>query len=314
MSNTWFEGKTALITDASTGLGQAWASALARRGTHLMLVVREAASLSALAATLSRLHAVSVEVIAVDVCQEGAAQLICAAVERMGRRVDILVNNAGSGLRGRLETLSEAREHALLRLNIVTLVDLTQRFLPPMLARGRGAIVNVTSTVVFEALPSRALYGAAEAFIQAFSRTLWAETRQRGVRVLALCPGGARTGIFGTIGPHLVVPRKLATAESMVAKALRALERQQNSVMSDAFNALLARFEGRPMPLDLIGRLRSEPSVHPARGEHRSWEANLSPRLIARPVGDPCCLCCWSGRSLPDNRGNPGNGLPTTSA
>jgi uncharacterized protein len=262
----WFEAKTALITDASSAIGQAFAEALARRGTHLILVARSAEQLHVPAVALSRLHAVSVEVIAADLTQAGAAQHLCVAVEQMNSRVDVLVTSADFGLPGRCETLPPARDSQHVLRNALAVVDLTHAFLPAMLARGRGVVVTVTSAAESQPLPHLAVYGATQAFLLSFSQALWAACRSRGVSVLAVCP----------VAPDLAFSAA-RRPERVVASALRALERQQSSVGPGWFNKLLVRIRGRFLPrnaqefkgLQLELALVSPHRAAPACGEHR---------------------------------------------
>ena len=106
-----------------------------------------------------------------------------------GRVIDVLVNNAGFGTYGRLEEVDPDRDRDLIAVNVDALVRLTHAVLPGMLARGRGRILNVASTIAFQPAPYQATYGASKAFVLSFSQALWAETRGSGVTVTALCPG-----------------------------------------------------------------------------------------------------------------------------
>lgn len=253
--NPWYEGKTALITGASSGIGQAFAEALAARGVHLILVARSAEKLQTLATHLSRLHMVSVEVLVADLSEEDAATQIYAAVEQQGYVVDILVNCAGFGMQGRFDALSLDRQYEQLLVNIVAPVLLTRAFLPAMLAQGCGIIINVASTTAFQPVPYMAVYGATKAFLRSFTQALWAENRTRGVRMLAVCPGATNTAFFEAIGPQARTLGPLSTPAFVVEQALRAVERRQNNVVPGWRNALLVRCIWRFLPVDLIARV-----------------------------------------------------------
>ena len=189
----------ALITGASAGIGLEFALRLAERGYDLILVARRRDRLLELAAQVRSGHGeVRAEVIAADLSGAASAATVAAEVARLGMHVDLLVNNAGFGTHGYFETLSTEREHEEIALNVATLVGLTHAFLPAMLARGRGGVINVASTAAFQAVPYMAVYGATKAFVRSFSEALYEEVRGRGVRVLALCPGPTATEFFDT--------------------------------------------------------------------------------------------------------------------
>ena len=125
-------------------------------------------------------------------------------------------------------------------LNVAALVDLTHRFLPAMLARGSGAIINVASTAAFQPIPYMAVYGATKAFVLSFSEALWAEYRSKGIRVLALCPGPTSTDFFNVVGTEDASLGAKETPEKVVRVALRALQRGAPSVISGRMNLLKA--------------------------------------------------------------------------
>ena len=205
----YYRDKTALVTGASTGIGAEFARALARRGADLILVARNEAKLRALDAELTEKHGIRARVIVQDLSEENAASKVYDAVETLGLRVDILINNAGFSTQGKLETVDAARDQAQAMLNVVAVVDLTHAFLPAMVARQSGAIINVASTAAFVPLPGQAVYGASKAFVLSFSEALWAENRARGVRVLALCPGATDTDFFEAMGKGKLRPAKI---------------------------------------------------------------------------------------------------------
>jgi short-subunit dehydrogenase len=248
-----FTNQTALVTGASSGIGEVFARALAARGAHLVLVARSADKLDALARELSRVHGVRAEVIAADLSRPGAALEVAREAERRRLAVDVLVNNAGVGAHGRFEELSAARQHEQVQLNVTAVVDLSRAFLPGMLARGRGAIVNVASTASFQPVPYMAVYGATKAFVLSFSEALWAEARGRGVAVLALCPGPTETAFFQVAGEGAAFGRK-EPAELVVDRALRALARNRSHVISGAPNWLVAQLS-RVFPRGLVARV-----------------------------------------------------------
>ena len=152
-----------------------------------------------------------------------------------GREVDVLVNNAGFGTYGRLQEIDPDRDRDLIAVNVDALVRLTHAVLPGMLARGRGQILNVASTIAFQPGPYQATYGASKAFVLSFSQALWAETRGSGVTVTALCPGATRTGFVDALDADVsqtAIYQRLAAPEPVVAAGLRALDRGRPVVVT----------------------------------------------------------------------------------
>src|SRR6266702_1857352 len=214
-----YAGKTALITGASSGIGEAFAQILAARGMHLVLVARSADKLRALAQALSEQHGICADVVSVDLCREGAAQEVYRQTQALGVPVDLLVNNAGFGTYGGFDTLAPEREHEEVMLNVTALVDLTHAFVPAMAGRKDGGVINVASIAAFQRLPYDAVAGASKAFVLSFSLALWAEYRKVGVRVLALCPGPTATNFFTILGSDEVpMMGRMHTAEAGVMR------------------------------------------------------------------------------------------------
>jgi short-subunit dehydrogenase len=235
-----FQNKTALITGASSGIGEAFAVALAARGMHLILVARSEERLRQLAETLQNQHGVRVEVIVADLAVAEACAHIVAAVQTLDMSVDLLVNNAGFGTVGTFDTVDAARDHQQVMVNVAAVVDLTHAFLPPMVARGEGAILNVASLASFQPSPYNAVYGASKAFVLSFSLALWAEYRHT-IRVLALCPGLVNTNFFAASGgPAPAQGFAMASPQQVVAVGLKALEQGKGYVVPGRQNALLA--------------------------------------------------------------------------
>ncbi|AWN23817.1 short-chain dehydrogenase [Deinococcus irradiatisoli] len=185
---------TVLITGASGGIGEAFAHLLARRGHSLILVARSADKLAALAAELSKAHGIQATVLAQDLGLPGAAEQLERRVREAGLRVDVLINNAGFASYGEFHSLTLQSQLDLIQLNITALTELTHRFLPGMLARRRGGVLNVASTTAFMPGPLMATYYASKAYVLSFSEALGEELRGSGVNVTALCPGPVASG------------------------------------------------------------------------------------------------------------------------
>ena len=229
----------ALITGASSGIGACFARALAARGRHLLLVARSKDRLEALKSEVSGKHAVRVEVIEQDLSVDGAASRLHATVNDRGFAVDLLVNNAGFGLQGEFWNLSLDRQVEMLHLNVVTLTEVTHLLLPPMIARRRGGIINVSSTAAFQPVPYISAYAATKAYVSSFSMALAEEVAGYGIKVLALCPGGTATNFFDA-GQFDKVSflGGLQTPEEVVEVGLRAFDRGRTSVVTRLINRL----------------------------------------------------------------------------
>ena len=186
---------TALVTGASSGIGETFAGELAERGYDLVLVARRVDRLQRLADRLSVLCRGEVEVLGADLTDEAQLGLVERRLADPDRPVDLLVNNAGSLPRPRLfcdQQLAAGEE--CIRVNVEALVRLTHAALPAMVGRGRGGVLNVSSFSGFLPQPQGAVYAATKAFVTSFSETLHCEVRRRGVRVMAVCPGFTRRG------------------------------------------------------------------------------------------------------------------------
>jgi hypothetical protein len=183
----------ALVTGASSGIGEALARRIARDGRHLVLVARRADRLEALARELKEKHGVSAHGIAADLAARGAVRALLDEVTRRGLTVDWLVNNAGFGTAGRFDQLPVERELDEIRLNVEALVELSGHCLPGMVARRRGVVMNIASVGGFAPGPYMATYAATKAFVLSFSEAIAAELRGTGVQVLCVCPGFTRT-------------------------------------------------------------------------------------------------------------------------
>jgi hypothetical protein len=250
--------KTALITGASSGIGAAFAEALAAEGLDLILVARSEDKLRALAKQLAEVHARRVEVVTADLTHAGAAAKVHAAAQALGMEVDLLLNNAGFGTVGSFVKQDAARERDEIQLNAAAVVDMAHAFLPAMLERKRGAIVNVASMAAFQPLPYMSVYAATKAFVLSFSQGLRGEVRDKGVKVLAVCPGPVDTPFFeatGTKGLRKTVPRAtLVTTELVVRESLKALRAGRSFVVPGvAFK--MAALGTRFMPRDLLATM-----------------------------------------------------------
>jgi len=215
----------ALVTGASSGIGEAFARRLARDGRALGLVARRADRLEALAVELRAAHGVEVHVLASDLGRPDAVRSHIAELTRRRLDVDWLVNNAGFGTFGRFDQLPLERELEQITVNVEALVELTGRLVRSMLSRGRGAILNVSSVGGYFPSANMATYTATKAFILSFSEAVAAELEGTGVDVLCVCPGFTRTEFATELDVDSAwVPDFLwMTADQVADEAVRAV-------------------------------------------------------------------------------------------
>jgi uncharacterized protein len=225
---------TALVTGASSGIGLEFARALARRGHSLTLVARRMERLEALAAEISSQHQVHVDCLSVDLSDAEQRERLYAEVLARGRAVQLLVNCAGFGIYKPFAVSARERELKQVRLLVEAIVDLDARFVPAMVVRGQGALINVSSTAGFQPLPGNGTYSASKAFVLTHSEALAEELQGTGVGVTAVCPGPVPTAFF-EIGEPLVVhriPRIFWCSPARVAEdGLRAAEHGAASIV-----------------------------------------------------------------------------------
>lgn len=183
----------ALVTGASSGIGEAFARELAPRGTALTLVARSEDRLRALAAELSEGSMADVEVLPADLTDGADLARVEARIRDDATPIDLLINNAGFGTVGRFVELDLDREEAEIRLNVVAVMRLTHAALPGMRERAHGGVLNVSSMAGFQPTPMMATYGATKTFVTSFTEAVHEELRGSGVHATALCPGFTRT-------------------------------------------------------------------------------------------------------------------------
>jgi len=234
----------ALVTGASSGIGADIARSLAARGHTLVLVARREERLRELAAELADRHGVRAEAVACDLVTEAGRKRVADALDEHGLRVDVLVNNAGFGTAGLFQRLDGAREAELVRLNCEVVVDLCGRFVPGMVERGAGAVLNVASTAAFQPLPTQATYSASKAFVLTYSQALRADLHGTGATVTALCPGPVHTE-FGEVAglekEAAALPDFVFVPSPEVAEAgVRGLESDKGVVIPGPLNKVTA--------------------------------------------------------------------------
>lgn len=257
---------TALVTGASSGIGEQLARGLARRGHGLTLVARRTEPLERLASELESDHGIRAEAVGADLADAGARDELAAEVDRRGRRVDVLVNCAGYGIYAPFLESGRDRELHQLRLLVEAVVDLTARYLPGMVERGSGAVINLSSTAGLQPLPYNAGYSAAKAYVDFLSEALHSELNGTGVTVTSVMPGPVRTGFqeasdanhFAERMPGIV----FKPAERVAEDALRATERGKRATIPGGPVVKMAFGPNRLAPRSLqlaVGKRLSAP-------------------------------------------------------
>ncbi|MFA6599810.1 MAG: SDR family oxidoreductase [Candidatus Omnitrophota bacterium] len=235
------KGMTVLITGATGGLGRAFARAFADEGANLILTGRSRQQLEELSGALRLNRQIRVDTEELDLALPGVPGRLFEKVREKGLSADILVNNAGFGWCGRFEASDPARNAELVTVNVTALTALARLFLPGMLERKRGGLIQVASTAAFQPMPYMSLYAASKAFVLSFTEALWGEYQPAGLRVLCVCPGHTETAFHTTAG---ILGREvflLASPESAVRTAMKAFLRGSSpTVVCGTRNYLLS--------------------------------------------------------------------------
>lgn len=257
--------KTALITGASSGIGYELAKLFARGGFDLALVARNEQQLQAVAAELSARHGVGATVIARDLADPASPAAIHAQIDGAGVRLDALVNNAGFAAYGLFAEIPLADQVQMMQVNMLALTELTRLFLPAMLARRAGRILNVASTAAFLPGPLMAVYYASKAYVLSLSEALANELRGTGVTITALCPGPTTSGFQkrAAMEDSKLVAGKIADAASVARAGYAGLMQGKTIVIPGARNklpTLAPRFLPRGLVAAIVRRSQERAS------------------------------------------------------
>lgn len=261
--------ESVLITGASSGIGSAFAEALAARGSDLVLLARRADRLQTLADRLRTRHAVSVTPLAADLAAPEIGTQVRARLDAAGIRVTSLINNAGFATFGPFTDHDPDRLAREIAVDVAAPVALTAALLPDMRAAGHGYVINVASMAAYTPTPRMAVYGAAKSFVLSFSEALWAELRGSGITAFALSPGATATEFNDVVGTEdATAGARKRTPEQVVATALAHLDRRDPgpSAVDGATNrvaATLARLLPRRTTATAMLRM-TDPARRPA--------------------------------------------------
>ena len=246
------DGRTALVTGASAGIGKAFAELLAAHGYSLVLTARRADKLEALAVALRAEHGVAVHVLPADLADPGAPAALCLALHTRGLAIDVLVNNAGYGVPGAYVRTDWQTQAAFIQVLVTAVAELTHRLLPGMIERRWGRVINIASlAALVPAAPGHTLYAASKAFLVKFSESLAGEVAAHGVHVTAVCPGFTYSefhDVTGTRTQMQSMPRWMwLDAPQVVEEGYAAAMAGASQVVTGRVNKLVA-FGARHFP------------------------------------------------------------------
>jgi len=253
MKSEW-NGRWALVTGASAGIGKAFARELSSLGTHLILTARRGDRLQELAAELRSKHKIDTKIVEADLAEPSAPKEIFRFTKELGIAVDLLINNAGFGQYGEFPSVDPRRLLDMVQVNCTAVVHLTRLFLPDMMARRRGDVLIVASTVAFQAVPYISTYAASKVFDLFLAEGLAEEMKPHGIRVCALCPGSTESEFHEAAGHPSHARRRSESAEKVAKTGLRALAAGKSYVISGLGNYLGAHSE-RLVPRRLVTRI-----------------------------------------------------------
>jgi short-subunit dehydrogenase len=253
-----------LITGASSGIGAEIAREFASRGRHVVLVARRAEKLRELAESLGA----AADVLAADLSKADDRAALPDRVTELGLVVDVLVNNAGLSTSGPIAVSDPAAELNLIEVDVAAVADLCSRFVPGMVSRGRGAVLNVASVGAFGPVPGQAAYGAAKAFVLSYTQALGQELQGTGVIAATLCPGPVKTGFGEAAGisdedAEAALPKAMwVDADEVARAAVDGLASGKTVIIPGVFNrigAVAYQHLPRRLLLPILGR--SHPSL-----------------------------------------------------
>jgi short-subunit dehydrogenase len=248
-----WQGKWALVTGASAGIGLELSRRLAAGGANLVLTARRADRLEKLAAELAQRHNVKVEICSADLTRPEAPHDLFAFTQQKGLPIDVLVNNAGFGAYGRFYQQDRQRLLDMVQVNIAAVVHLTHLFLPAMVERRSGYVMIVSSTAAFQPVAYITTYAATKGFDLLFAEGLAEELRRYGVRVCGLCPGSTESEFQQGASQPTRILRRQETAEKVARVGLAALAAGKSRVISGARNRVAMEVQ-RVLPRSIVAR------------------------------------------------------------
>ena len=256
--------KTALITGASGGIGAEFAKILARNKDNLILVARSKIKLDELKKELEDKHNISVFTIEKDLSHPGAAKEVYDELKENGISIDYLINNAGFGDFGLFAESDWNKQEKMINLNVISLAHLTRLFLPDMICRRSGKILNVASTASFQPGPTMSVYFATKAFVLSFSEAIDNEVREYGITVTALCPGSTKSNFHSVAAMEGRKPperNNIPSAREVAEFGYKAMMKGKTVAIHGFKNSLLAnsiRFGPRSLVVKLARKTQEK--------------------------------------------------------
>jgi len=250
------KNKTALITGPTEGIGYELTKLFAKDHFNLVLVARNKIKLEEMASSLMKQFNIKVLVISEDLSKVNSAQSIFDLVSKSQMEIDILVNNAGVALYGGFGQTDLKKELKMIQLNIITLTELVKYFLPNMIQKKSGQIINIASTSAFQPGPLMSVYAASKAYVLSFSEALSEELRHTGVSVTVVCPGPTRTGIINSSGGNKskLFKGKIMTPKKVAKLTYEAVNKKKIIVITGIKNKILAQ-SVRFIPRSIVRKL-----------------------------------------------------------
>lgn len=257
MNTADFKGSAILITGASSGIGAAFAQYLASLGANLILTARSEDKLRQIADEIKQKYAVTVHVFPADLGNTAAPRQIYDQVKAAGLNVDVLINNAGFGKWAHFLAEEIESYQQMLAVNINALVHLTYLFIPGMLARGKGGVINVASTAAFQPVPYIAVYSASKSFVLNFTEALAGEYKDTGLNFLALCPGNTATNFMTTANAD-TSGMAFASPEEVVKAGISSFIKMRSYYIPGLMNyltSLLPRIMSRAAAIRIVANM-----------------------------------------------------------
>ncbi len=257
---------TALITGASLGIGLEFTKTFAAAKNNLVLVARSEDKLKTLAIELQKTFGISVKVIAADLSKMDDVQKVYDICKAENITIDFLVNNAGIGVFDFFADANWNKTEQMINLNITSLTKMCRLFIPDMVARKSGKILNVASTAAFQPGPTMAVYYASKSYVLSFSEALYNELQGSGVSVTCLCPGATQSNFFEAAAMHesnLVKGKKLPTSKEVAEFGYNAMMKNKMTVIHGWMNAIKAnsiRFTPRKLVLKIVRKIQEKAS------------------------------------------------------
>ncbi len=255
MENFTFKSATVLITGASSGIGKAFAESLASKGANLILTARTESELVKLSQELTSLHTnININIIALDLSKIDSAKQLISRIDELNLTVDFLINNAGFGKWCKFSKETYATYESMLLLNINSLLELTYHYLPHLVEKNKGGVINVASIASFQPLPYQAVYAASKSFVLSFTEALYGELLDTNVHVMALCPGVTKSR-FMAVANADTTGMSASLPEDVVNTALKAYSKRRTYVIegtANYFQSLIARFVTRKKVVKIV--------------------------------------------------------------